>query len=495
MTSNLRVSWPRPARRGRARLLAGAAAGWLVLSLGAASPAQATVSIPEAQATAYSKLWSLGNGAFTPALSVGPEVGWNAGLQGMIPPRAAYYRLWDMNVAWKDVNTGPGEFDWTILDQRVQQVESWGGKPIMVLGLTPQWAAGECTAGDPRWGGSTACPPADMEAWRAYVRALVQRYGPRIGAYETWNEANLQTFWAGTADQMAMMVQIAGQEIGGTAAVLAPSVTTRLKSGARFTSSLLAALSPEAVQALDGWSIHSYPKGDAGPTPAAACEQRASDIIDWQRALLAWAASNPALMKPIWDTEVNYGLSGPGATPGADWSDADGAALVTCSYQDSRALGIAVTAWYEYTAVDFDLLGVQMNPATSMVTFAYAALPSTVGLTNPWIPTLPGRSVPTTSGDGRNETKTIRISGQRGTVKGKPGVIIDGVTTGFDQGEAMVPYIKFPGQTSYSKATARPLVDADGDFSFQRKSRQKIYIYFTNEDGTVRSERIIIRAR
>jgi hypothetical protein len=91
---------------------------------------------------------------------------------------------------------------------------------------------------------------------------------------------------------------------------------------------------------------------------------------------------------------------------------------------------------------------------------------------------------------------TIAISGSRGTVKGKPGVMVDGVTTGISEGEAVVPHIKFPGETSYSEGSARPKVDADAEFYWQRKTGKKIYIYFSLEaDPDVRSERIISQAK
>jgi hypothetical protein len=37
--------------------------------------------------------------------------------------------------------------------------------------------------------------------------------------------------------------------------------------------------------------------------------------------------------------------------------------------------------------------------------------------------------------------------------------------------------------------------DADGEFYWQRKTGKKIYVYFMNEDGTVKSARIIIPAK
>lgn len=464
-----------------------AAASSFVLALGLAStanPAHAATTITADEVRDFQKLWSLGNGPFVPALSAGPEVGWNAGLEGLRPPAASYFRLWDMKVAWRDVNTAPGVFEWSILDRRIAQVEAWGGKPIVVLGLTPQWAAADPSAGDPRWGAGTASPPADVETWRAYVRALVQRYGGRIGAYEIWNEANLQTFWTGSPGQMADLVDIAVAEIGETATTLAPSVTTRLASGPRFTSEMIAELAPGTVTALDAWSIHTYPAADAGPTVAQACERRADDIIGWQRELFrAGAAKDMNVIKPIWDTEVNFGLAGPGARPKTSWSDADGAALLTCSYQDSRALGIPVTAWYEFTAAEYDLLGVQMNPGTPAINAAWAALPSTVGATNPWIPDL-----------SKAVTKSIVIVGERTTVSGKPGIRVEAETTGLPEGTKLVPYIRFPGQTKYTPGSARPQVDSRGEAMWERKTGKRTLVQLRTEDGSVKSNTVIIRA-
>ena len=481
--------------------------------VGFGAPAQAASVIHPDDRAGFRVLWSQA-GAWAPSLSVGPEVGWNAGLEGLRPLGASYYRLWDMKVAWRDVNPAPGAFDWSILDRRIAQVESWGGRPIMVLGLTPQWAAADPNAGDPRWGAGTASPPADIETWRAYVRALVQRYGSRIGAYEIWNEANLQTFWTGTPQQMADMVRVATEEIGTSSIALAPSVTTRLKGGADFTANMAAALTPATIAQLDAWSIHTYPAGDAGPTVAQACEQRVDDIIRWQEALVGVSRLNPALLKPVWDTEVNYGLAGPGARPGIDWSDSDGAALLQCTYQDSRALGIAVTAWYEFTASDFDLLGVQMNPSTPQINAAWTQLAETSKVTNPWIPSLgPASSASGPVASEQRGDKAVTITGQRGSaedalpsgmtcrdyIKGPPKrdlpticVVVTGSTTGYSKGALVTAEYRFPGQTSFT-AGIPFTINADGSFVWHRKTAKKIYVRVVIDGQT--SNRVVIPAR
>ena len=327
------------------------------------APAPTATVITSDEVDAFRTLWSK-SGPFTPALSAGPEVGWNAGLQSMRPLGANYYRLWDMKVAWRDVNPAPGVFDFSILDQRVAQVESWGGKPIMVLGLTPQWAAADPSAGDPRWGAGTASPPADIESWRSYVRAIVQRYGGRIGAYEIWNEANLQTFWTGSPQQMADMVRVATDEIGGTSIKLAPSVTTRLRSGGDFTAALVSALPASVMAKLDAWSIHTYPSADAGPSVPQACEQRVDDIIGWQRKLIAASNGNFAYLKPVWDTEVNYGLAGLQEAKRAIFEPL-ASGYLSQTFFDSVRLGVTQTDWYLWFAQDYPLLGIQTTPATT----------------------------------------------------------------------------------------------------------------------------------
>jgi hypothetical protein len=473
------------------RSLAVASSLALVVGLGVFSvPAQGAgtprpVIITKAEAPLFEKLWASGRTPVAPALTVGPEVGWNAGLQGLTPPRASYYRLWDMNVAWRDVNPAPGVFDWSILERRIALVESWGGKPLMVLGLTPQWAARDKAAGDPRWGAGTASPPADINSWRSYVRALVQQFGSRIGAYEIWNEANLQTFWTGTPAEMAQMVDVAVEEIGSTALAIAPSVTTRLRSGADFTTAMIPALAPATIDGLHAWNIHSYPAGDAGPSWQDACKQRVDDIVRWQKALVALAANNPKLIKPTWDTEVNYGLAGPGARPGRQWTGLDAPSLVTCTYQDSSSLGIPVTFWYEFTADVYPLLGVQMTPPRGSegvrTVVAFEVVGQSPPVVNQWIPQL-----------NQAVTPRISITGERIKIGSSSGVKVQGSVTGVEVGTVFHPWFRLPGQTSYTKGIAVVRVEDGGKLSWQRKFAKRVSVYLESQDGRVKSNTVTI---
>ena len=71
-------------------------------------------------------------------------------------------------------------------------------------------------------------------------------------------------------------------------------------------------------------------------------------------------------------------------------------------------------------------------------------------------------------------------------------VTVDGVTTGFDEGSAMTPEYRFPGQTSYT-AGIDVTTNADGEFNWFRKTGKKIYVRFVS--GDVVSSRVIIPAK
>ncbi|MDD2818606.1 MAG: hypothetical protein PHN51_07415 [Candidatus Nanopelagicales bacterium] len=318
------------------------------------------------------------------SMEVAPEV------TGAVPLKAGMHRLWDMKTAWKDVNPSKGVFDWSVLDMRVAQSEATGARPMLVLGLTPTWAASDPNAGDARWGLGTASPPKDINDWKNYVQAVVSRYGNRIAGYEVWNEANLQTFWTGSYDQLAELTDTAFDIIKSSnsgALVMMASTTTRLVSpAAKFTTGYLEALGRYG-NPFDGYTIHTYPAGDIPFDGISA--QRIADVKAWQTAVVkAVGPDSPLLDRLIFDTEVNYGLAGPGARPGTDFTDEQGATLLEQTYRDSAALGIDATFWYLYTAAPFDLLGVQMWSGSPVVNAKWNALRSST----------PAASTPTNQG-------------------------------------------------------------------------------------------------
>ncbi|MEK9737448.1 MAG: fibronectin type III domain-containing protein, partial [Candidatus Nanopelagicales bacterium] len=91
------------------------------------------------------------------------------------------------------------------------------------------------------------------------------------------------------------------------------------------------------------------------------------------------------------------------------------------------------------------------------------------------------------------EDPSIMITGTRGVVRGKPGVLVTGSTTDFGMGAILRPWMRFPGQTAYTEGSASILVDEAGDFTWQRRTGKTIYISIRTEDGSVKSNRLVIR--
>jgi hypothetical protein len=111
--------------------------------------------------------------------------------------------------------------------------------------------------------------------------------------------------------------------------------------------------------------------------------------------------------------------------------------------------------------------------------------------------TIPGAPAAVRTADvaitvGSSPTKSIVIVGERTTVSGKSGILVDGVVTGIEDGKTVVPYIRFPGETTFTAGTARPEI-TDGEFMWQRKTGKRVTVYVTNDDGDVTSNRVTIQ--
>lgn len=93
---------------------------------------------------------------------------------------------------------------------------------------------------------------------------------------------------------------------------------------------------------------------------------------------------------------------------------------------------------------------------------------------------------------------SITLTGKRATVRGRPGVKVDGATYGVPEGTKLTPFVKLPGQIRYSAGssvqTLTGVTDGQGSFTWQRRTGKKVYVYFRGDNGD-RSQRIIIPAR
>jgi len=272
-----------------------------------------------------------------------------------VSPTVSYgtVRLWDAGVSWGQVEKRRGQYWWTGLDRAVQAANAQRAEILYVLGSTPTWAASKRSQGTyPNRG--AASMPRRIADWRRWVTAVVTRYGSSIDAYQIWNEANLATFWQGTPRQMARLTKEATRiirRLDPTAKVVAASSTVRLRSAfSRFFPAYLRELR-RVGWPVDAFAIHTY--GPSTATPALRAK-----YVRLARAELRKAR---APRRPLWDTEVNYGIKGPGpGFPDKDIGGYKAATYVAQTYLDSVRLGIARTYWYSWSP-RIDLLGITMN--------------------------------------------------------------------------------------------------------------------------------------
>jgi polysaccharide biosynthesis protein PslG len=331
---------------------------------GSTAPASPAATAPTSASAVPSASPSPSTSATTPA---GPAVKVPAAVTGMhvagvqagawpdsnVP--FGTLRLWDSGTAWSQVEATKGRYDWTSLDRAVATAERHKVSDILlVLGSTPTWNAQKVGAADYPVPGA-ASPPRSVAAWDAFVKAVVTRYKGRITSYEVWNEASLRMFWNGSPEKLAELTKRAADiihEYDPKALVVAASTTARLPGAFdHFFPRYLAALG-KAGWPVDVFAAHLYPNS-TGDT-----DTRSGYITQVKDALAA--AGAPDL--PIWDTELNYGLAGPGPTnPLQTIGGARARDWVVQTAFDSLAQGIARTYWYIWTPQPYPLLGMQLT--------------------------------------------------------------------------------------------------------------------------------------
>lgn len=261
-------------------------------------------------------------------------------------------RLWDAGVSWGQVERSRGRYSWSGLDQAVAAANAQNVEILYVLGSTPRWAATHTWQGTyPNKG--AASNPRSITDWRRWVTRVVTRHGASIDAYQIWNEANLQTFWQGTPRQMATLTWEAKRiirKLDPSAKVVAASSTVRLTSAFnRFFPAYLTELRRRSWP-VDAFAIHTYGPSTASPALRAR-------YVTLARAALK-AAGAP--QRPLWDTEVNYGIAGPGLKyPDQDIDGWKATVYTSQTYLDALRLGLGRVYWYAWTPPT-ELLGITM---------------------------------------------------------------------------------------------------------------------------------------
>ncbi|RAY11394.1 hypothetical protein DPM19_30690 [Actinomadura craniellae] len=98
------------------------------------------------------------------------------------------------DITWCAVEPAPGTFRWTMEDRAVDTALGQGYELLLRIRIGSCWASGRPAAAAARTAPSH--PPADLTAYRAFVRTLVGRYARRgVHRYAIENEVDTATHW------------------------------------------------------------------------------------------------------------------------------------------------------------------------------------------------------------------------------------------------------------------------------------------------------------
>ncbi|MEH3154284.1 MAG: beta-galactosidase [Gordonia paraffinivorans] len=205
-------------------------------------------------------------------------------------------------IPWSTIETAPGQFDWTAIDNMVNAAAARGMGVLGVVNTTPTWARGTYT--------NVYAPPDNPATFGSFMGALAARYSGKVSAYEVWNEPNAAFAYqpgpdpagytallkaAYTAIKSAdPQAQVIGAVVGAT--VTWGSLTL---NPVDFVKQMYAA---GAGGYFDALSYHPYqwtlPFSQGGTVPNSPLEQA--------NAIYALMQANGDAAKKIWSTE--YGV-------------------------------------------------------------------------------------------------------------------------------------------------------------------------------------------
>ncbi|MGA7216859.1 MAG: hypothetical protein WBX38_01010, partial [Candidatus Sulfotelmatobacter sp.] len=123
-------------------------------------------------------------------------------------------RLWDADVAWAQLNTASGVYDWTTLDEWTAAASTNSVQLMYTFGQTPAWASSDPKDESCDYSAGSCWPPDDLNSdgtgtdqhWIDFVSAIAQ-HAPSILYWEMWNTPHDPNQWNGTDAQLVRMVQ------------------------------------------------------------------------------------------------------------------------------------------------------------------------------------------------------------------------------------------------------------------------------------------------
>jgi hypothetical protein len=222
------------------------------------------------------------------------------------------FRLWDTNTFWSTINTGAGQYDWTVVDAWLEAASENQAEPLFTLGMTPQWASSDPNNTICHVGPGQCAPPDDLnpdgsgtdQHWKDFLTAAAQHVGTQVQYWEIWNEPNNRWYWLGTYAQLARMAQDAR------------SVILSVNPNAKFLNAGTGGQRPYALEWWRGygraggfqWADIIALHGDVRPYPPKCGVYPEPETFlvvasNVRRILKKFGQEN----KAIWDTESSWG--------------------------------------------------------------------------------------------------------------------------------------------------------------------------------------------
>jgi uncharacterized protein (TIGR03437 family) len=223
--------------------------------------------------------------------------------------------------AWAQIESSPGNFDFSLLDNYVSAAARHGlvdpssntvAIAFTLSSGTPVWAVADQSSC-----GAASCtvPPDNIQDWKDFVTALLQHYNgaaqPHIHYYELWNQANNTACWTGSNAQMLALAKAAYTIVHQDrySQLLTPSVVGTT-GAAWMTGYLQGGASPYA----DGGAFHGY-LASAGATvlpmpeqdPPSGCQGCYGSLITIANQMGSAFGNWGLAGKPLLVTEGSWG--------------------------------------------------------------------------------------------------------------------------------------------------------------------------------------------
>jgi hypothetical protein len=138
-----------------------------------------------------------------------------------------------LDLSWARVEGVQGTYDWSQPDRVFNEARLRNIQVLAVVGYQPDWAQRYDAAGRPL--------SVDQAGFARFVQAAAVRYRVQVGAWEIWNEPNLQRFWGALPNPAAY-------------ADLVNAVAPRVRLGDPGAPILVGAMSPANDEA-DGSTL------------------------------------------------------------------------------------------------------------------------------------------------------------------------------------------------------------------------------------------------